>query len=87
MYFSLLDFKANAEKDHYKAEKFNADQRFEEVLNEFNEKIRKEKEIVLENVEHELKSLTEQVMMHSFFKLKRCYLKHSFYEIETESIN
>jgi hypothetical protein len=61
-----LNFKANAEKEHYKAEKLSADQRFEDVLNEFNEKIRKEKEIVLENVENEIKSLTEQVMFVYF---------------------
>lgn len=45
----------------HKEDKLNTDKKFENVLNEFNEKIRKEKEIILMNVENQIKSLGEQV--------------------------
>lgn len=42
-------------------EKQNSDKKLESILVEFNEKLTKEKEIVLSNVDGHIKSLLEQV--------------------------
>jgi len=52
------------EKDQYHNVKIETDQKYENFLKEFNQNMLKEKEKIVENIEIQIKSSTEQV--HSF---------------------
>ncbi len=62
-------YKAVADKEQYKLDKENSDKNIKMILNEMNEKILKEKSIVINNVENELKSLTDLVRIFWFFQI------------------
>ena len=53
--------RALVEKDQYQNEKVEADQKYENFLKEFNANMFKEKEKIVENIETQIKSSTEQV--------------------------
>lgn len=52
---------ANLEKEQFKADRINSEQKLESILAEFNKKIFSEKELVVNNFESQLKELNEQV--------------------------
>ena len=54
--------RALVEKDQYQSEKLEADQKYESFLKEFNQNMLKEKEKIVDNIETQLKSSTEQVI-------------------------
>lgn len=52
-------------------DKINSEKKLESILTEFNERMSKEKEIVVSNIDTQLKSLLEQVLiifLSSFMK-------------------
>lgn len=59
----LIFFKKKAynERDQYRNDKINSEQKLEQILEELNNKISKEKENVVSNFETQFKSLNEQV--------------------------
>ncbi|CAF0876579.1 unnamed protein product [Brachionus calyciflorus] len=61
---------AYGERDIYREDKINTDKKLETILRDFNEKILSEKEIILENVESQIKKLTEenQILEERSFK-------------------
>ena len=50
------------ERDQFQAEKLKSEQKLEGILAEFNNKISKEKEVVVNNFESQFKSINEQVI-------------------------
>lgn len=51
----------------FKEDKLNSDKKFASILKEYDEKLLKEKEIILENVDKQIKDLTNQVIIYNLF--------------------
>lgn len=63
---------AVAEREQFYTDKLNTDKKLETILSEFNEKMLKEKELILNNVESQVKQLTEQVILDFLFRYYFC---------------
>lgn len=65
------------ERELFKEDKLNTDKKFASILKEYDEKLLKEKEIILDNVEKQIKDLTNQVINFKWFYF-RSFLKINF---------
>ena len=63
-----LSGKAIAEKEQFRSDKENNDQKLETVLFEFNETMSKEKKKIFENFETQMKNISDQVKYKILFR-------------------
>jgi hypothetical protein len=65
------------EKEQFKAEKISSEKRLEEIIREFNDKLVKEKALLIESVENEIKNLNQLVKLKTLFILSSKFLLKS----------